>query len=84
MTRIVWSIMSATPMVQSAEKGAYPEIMCATEGELAQQAYYGPTGRMYFKGPVGECKLEPFVLDREIAGKLWAVSEEQTGQKFQV
>ena len=31
MTRIAWSIMSSTPIVQSAEKGAYPEVMCATE-----------------------------------------------------
>jgi len=84
MTRIMFSIMSWSPMVQSAEKGAYPEIMCATEGNLKQQAYYGPTGRMNWVGPVGECKLEPFVLDKETAVKLWTVSEEQTGEKFQL
>ncbi|MCB1808949.1 MAG: SDR family oxidoreductase, partial [Candidatus Competibacteraceae bacterium] len=31
MTRITWSLMAASPMVQSAEKGSYPEVMCATE-----------------------------------------------------
>ncbi|MEM6806136.1 MAG: SDR family oxidoreductase [Bacteroidota bacterium] len=82
MTRIMWSILSSTPLVQSAEKGAYPELMCATEENLNQSAYHGPTGRMYWAGPVGECKLESFVLDREIASKLWAISEEQTGQNF--
>ncbi|HAS42236.1 MAG TPA: oxidoreductase [Microscillaceae bacterium] len=78
MTRVTWSILSASPMVQSAEKGAYPEVMCATENNLKQQAYYGPTGRMYWGGPVGECKLEAFALDRAVAGKLWNVSEKET------
>lgn len=82
MTRIIWSVLSASPMVQSAEKGAYPEVMCATEDNLKQQAYYGPSGRMNWAGPVGECKLEPFALDREIAGKLWDVSEKQTNCKW--
>ncbi len=84
MTRVMWSIMCLFPIVQSAEQGAYPEVMCATEAELKQQAYYGPTGRMYFSGPVGECKLEPFVLDQAIMRKLWTVSENKTGQKFQL
>ncbi|MEM9723677.1 MAG: SDR family NAD(P)-dependent oxidoreductase, partial [Bacteroidota bacterium] len=82
MTRIMWSVLSASPLVQSAEKGAYPEVMCATETKLDQQAYYGPTGRMYWAGPVGECKLEPFVLDRTVAGKLWDLSEKETDCKW--
>lgn len=84
LTRIMWSILSRSPMVQSAEKGAYPEVMCATEDGLRQGAYYGPTGRMNWVGPVGECKLEPFARDREIAAQLWTVSEQQTGREFQV
>lgn len=84
MTRILFSLMALSPMVQSAEKGAYPEVMCATQADLPQRAYYGPTGRMNWVGPVGECKLEPFVWDREIAPQLWTLSEVQTGQKFEV
>lgn len=78
ITRIMFSLMAMSPMVQSAEKGAYPELMCATEDNLKQQAYYGPTGRLNWVGPVGECKLEPFVLDRVTAGKLWDLSEKET------
>ncbi len=81
-TRIVWSLMSLSPMVQTAEKGAYPEVMCATEESLDPHAYYGPSGRMNWVGPVGECKLEPFVRERAIAGKLWELSEELTGCKW--
>lgn len=80
--RILFSIMSLLPIVQSAEKGAYPEVMCATEENLKQKAYYGPTGTMQWSGPVDECKVEPFVWDREIASKLWTVSENQTNQEF--
>lgn len=80
--RILFSILSLLPIVQSAEKGAYPEVMCATENQLKQDAYYGPTGTMNWSGPVGECKLESFTLDRNIAEKLWEVSETATGSKW--
>lgn len=82
ITRMTWVFLAASPLVQSAEQGAYPELMCATEEGLNQAAYYGPTGWMYWTGPVGECQLEPFAKDRAVANRLWAVSEEQTGQKF--
>ncbi|MEL6132423.1 MAG: SDR family oxidoreductase [Bacteroidota bacterium] len=81
-SRIMFGIMALSPLVQSAEKGAYPEVMCATEDNLKQQAYYGPTGTMNWVGPVGACKLEPFVWERPIASKLWEVSEEATGGKW--
>tara|TARA_R110000744_G_scaffold293570_1_gene403900 strand:- start:628 stop:1581 length:954 start_codon:yes stop_codon:yes gene_type:complete len=84
MTRFIWQIMKLSPMVQSAEKGAYPELMCATEQNLDQAGFYGPTGRNYWTGPVGECKLEPHARDKAVATKLWKISEEQTGQKFQL
>lgn len=82
--RILFSIMSKFPIVQSAEKGSYPEVMCATEPNLNPDAYYGPTGRMQWVGPVGECKMEPFVKDKVIMEKLWIVSEEKTGQTFKL
>lgn len=79
MTRFMWSILSRTSMVQSAEKGSYPEVMCATEENLNQRAFYGPTGRNYWTGPVGECKLEPHALDKAVMERLWAQSEKETG-----
>jgi NAD(P)-dependent dehydrogenase (short-subunit alcohol dehydrogenase family) len=82
LTRVAWKIMSATPLVQSAERGAYPEVMCATEDGLEQRAYYGPTGFMNFGGPVGQCKLEPFVYDERVIGQLWSISEEATSHQW--
>ncbi len=79
MMRFIWFLMTLSPLVQSAEKGAYPEVMCATEKDLDQKGFYGPTGRNYWTGPVGECELEPHALDKEVATKLWTTSEEKTG-----
>ncbi|MCK0192512.1 SDR family oxidoreductase [Arenibacter sp. F20364] len=82
LTRFIWQIMKLTPMVQSAEKGSYPELMCATEPDLDQEGFYGPTGKNYWTGPVGECKLEPHAKDKPVAEKLWKVSEKATGLEW--
>lgn len=78
--RFIWWLMTKTPMVQTAEQGAYPEVMCATEAALTQQrALYGPTGRMEAVGPVGTGTLNPHAYDKTVMAKLWDVSEEATG-----
>ncbi|MEQ8517991.1 MAG: SDR family oxidoreductase [Cytophagales bacterium] len=82
MTRFIWQLMKLSPMVQSAEKGSYPQLMCATEPDLDQTAFYGPTGRNYWTGPVGECKLEPHAKDKTVAEKLWEESEKAIGLKW--
>lgn len=79
MTRILFTLMSLTPMVQSAEKGAWPEVMCATEDGLEQRALYGPTGTAQFVGPVGKGTLLPHAYDKPVMERLWAVSEEAVG-----
>jgi NAD(P)-dependent dehydrogenase (short-subunit alcohol dehydrogenase family) len=84
MTRFVWQIMKLTPMVQSAEKGAYPQLMCATETNLDQSGFYGPTGRNNWTGPVGAHKLESHAKDKVIAKKLWELSEKETCVKWNI
>ncbi|CAM9834668.1 unnamed protein product [Ectocarpus sp. 4 AP-2014] len=79
VTRIAFFLMSLSPLVQSADKGAYPEVMCATENGLEQRALYGPTGRMEWVGPVGKGTLEPFAYDKAVMAKLWSRSEKETG-----
>lgn len=77
--RVMFHIMTKTPMVQSAEQGSHPEVMCATEGGLEQRALYGPTGRMEVVGPVGKGTLNAHAHDKAVMAKLWDVSEEATG-----
>jgi len=81
-TRALFRLMLLTPMVQSAEKGAWPEVMCATETGLEQRALYGPTGRMEFVGPVGKGTLHPHAYDKAVMERLWDVSETATGFRW--
>lgn len=82
--RMIWWLMSKSPMVQTAEKGAYPEVMCATEDGLQARALYGPTGRMEFVGPVGKGTLHPHAHDKAVMAKLWDVSEKATRFSWKV
>lgn len=83
-TRIMWWLMTKSPMVQTAEKGAYPEVMCATEDGLQERAFYGPTGRMEMVGPVGKGTLEDYAVEKHVISKLWDVSEQATKFKWAI
>lgn len=82
MMRIVFGLMKLSPLTQSAEKGAYPALMCATEEGLDQKGFYGPTGRSNWVGPVGAHHIEPHAKDKVVAEKLWEVSEKATNFKW--
>jgi len=84
MMRFIWWLMTLSPLVQSAEQGSYPVLMCATEEDLDQKGFYGPTGRNYWTGPVGECELEPHAVDKAVSKRLWNVSAEETGVNWDV
>lgn len=75
--KIVWSVLSRI-IAQSAEKGSWPEVMCAAAEGLEPESLYGPTRRAEMVGPVGECLLDDCALDREAATKLWTLSEQKT------
>lgn len=78
--RLIWWLMTKTPMVQTAEQGAYPEVMCATEEGLTEQrALYGPTGTREFVGPVGRGTLNAHAYDKPDMVRLWERSEKDTG-----
>lgn len=78
MLKLVFGIMKRSPLTQPAEKGAYPELMCATEPDLDQTAFYGSTGRYNWVGPVGAHELKPHAKDKAVAKKLWDLSEKET------
>ena len=80
--KFIFNLMKLSPMTQSAEKGSYPALMCATEDNLDQKKFYGPTGFQNFVGPVGAHKLEPHATDKEVAKRLWEESEKATGVKW--
>lgn len=82
MMKIIFGLMKLSPLTQSAEKGAYPQLMCATEPYLDQSGFYGPTGRSNWVGPVGAHKIEPHAKDKAVAKKLWELSEKETGVQW--
>ncbi len=84
MMKFIFNLMKLSPLTQSAEKGAYPQLMCATEENLDQEGFYGPTGRSNWVGPVGAHKIEPHAKDKEVAARLWKLSEKETGVKWNI
>ena len=84
MMRIIFGLMKLSPLTQSAEKGAYPQLMCATEEHLDQKAFYGPTGRNNWVGPVGAHPIKPHAKDKAVAKRLWDLSEKETGVKWDI
>ncbi|NPD44392.1 SDR family oxidoreductase [Lentimicrobium sp. S6] len=79
MMKIIFGLMKFSPLTQPAENGAYPELMCATEEDLDQSAFYGPTGRSNWVGPVGAHHIEAHAKDKAVAKRLWDLSEKETG-----
>lgn len=84
MMKFIFNLMKLSPLTQSAEKGAYPQLMCATEPNLDQSGFYGPTGRSNWVGPVGAHKIEPHAKDKAVAKRLWELSEKETGVKWNI
>jgi len=84
ITRFLFGLMKLTPMVQSAERGSWPEVMCATQADLEQRALYGPTGFQEFVGPVGQGTLEPYAYDKAVMERLWDVSEKATNFEWKL
>ncbi len=84
MMKFIFNLMKLSPLTQSAEKGAYPQLMCATEPNLDQSGFFGPTGRSNWVGPVGAHKIEPHAKDKVVAKRLWELSEKETNVKWNI
>ena len=76
MTKLLATLLS--PLAQSAEKGSWPEVMCAAEEAVESRKLYGPTRRSEMVGPIDECSLDDCVMDVEQATRLWTLSEQKT------
>jgi len=78
VSRAIYSVMN--PLIaQSAERGAWPQVLCVAEPEAKGGYYYGPMRRMETGGPIGECQIAPAARDSMAAHQLWALSEQKTG-----
>ncbi|OAQ41830.1 short-chain dehydrogenase [Pedobacter psychrophilus] len=67
---------------QSAENGAKPTLMASLDKSVSGGEYFGPTGFNEMKGDPGKVDSTPLSKNKEIAKKLWSVSEELTGINY--
>ena len=68
---------------QNISMGALPTLRAATEDSLKGAEYFGPNGLMEMWGFPVRVESNTLSKDEAIAKKLWKVSEELTGVKFE-
>ncbi|MGD9738077.1 MAG: oxidoreductase [Bauldia sp.] len=69
---------------QSAADGALPLLYAATAPDAEGGGYYGPSGWLELRGPVGIAEVRPRARDPVAAARLWALSESLIGRPFDV
>ena len=69
-------------VAQSAEMGALPMVYAATASTIRGGEYIGPDGFQGMRGYPTRVESSDHSHDREVARRLWDVSEELTGVSF--
>ena len=79
--RVVSALM---PLVaQSDDRGSWPLLYAATSPAARGGGYYGPDGIAEVRGTPVEVKPRPHALDPAAGMRLWEISEELTGVRFE-
>jgi NAD(P)-dependent dehydrogenase (short-subunit alcohol dehydrogenase family) len=71
-------------MAQSAEMGALPSLYAATNADVDGGSYVGPDGIGEFRGHPRIVSPSARARDERLAARLWAVSEELTGVRYEI
>jgi NAD(P)-dependent dehydrogenase (short-subunit alcohol dehydrogenase family) len=75
--------MSNRVIAQSDEMGALPTLYAATEPGLEGGTFCGPDGFLEQRGHPKRVAPSSAARDEEVARRLWEVSEEMTGVRFE-
>ncbi len=71
------------PLVaQSDDRGSWPTLYAATSPAAEGGRYYGPDGLMEIKGSPVEVQPMPHARDEAVAQRLWQISEDLTGARY--
>ena len=70
-------------VAQQTPMGALPTLYAAVAAEAQANDYYGPSGFMEMRGYPQKVKPSDSAPNTQIADRLWQVSEELTGVKYQ-
>lgn len=80
---LYFTLKALSPLfTHSNDSAAKPALHAALAQSVAGGDYYGPTGMMEMRGPVGPAERDRITLDDDVAKRLWELSEELTDQKF--
>ncbi|MCL4159416.1 UNVERIFIED_CONTAM: hypothetical protein GTU68_042779 [Idotea baltica] len=71
-----------TLISHSPKNGTLPQLQAAIDLNVAGGDYFGPTGFNGMKGKPGKVESKPHSHDKDVARKLWKVSEELTGINY--
>jgi hypothetical protein len=71
-------------VAQSAEQGALPTLYAATAPDVEGGEYYGPDGFRELRGRPTKVKVIAEGSDPAVRRKLWEVSEELTGVRYEL
>ena len=71
-------------LAQQPLMGALPTLYAATESDVNGGEYYGPSGFLEMSGAPKRVKSNKRSHDQEAAARLWSVSEDLTGVRFQI
>ena len=69
---------------QEPSMGALPTLYAATEAKVRGAQYYGPSGFLEMNGPPKRVKSNRRSRDENVAERLWNISEDLTGVRFQI
>lgn len=85
MSRLRYYILKLlSPIItHSNEDAAKPSLYAALQSDAEGGGYYGPQGLMDLKGPPGPAKRTEYSKDPDAASKLWDVSLQLTGAKYE-
>ena len=67
---------------QSSTDGALPAVLAAAGHEAKRGGYYGPQKFGETRGPVGDARVAPYILDQKVARRLWDDSERLVGFRW--
>lgn len=83
-SRVRYALMKVanTAFGQPASQGVLPLLYAATASDVVGGGYYGPGGLMNMRGSPERQESNDASHDEDDAEKLWAISETQTGVRF--
>ncbi|MGI5532084.1 oxidoreductase [Streptomyces syringium] len=71
-----------TPLAQSPDQGALPQLYAATAPDVESGQFIGPDGLAELRGAPTRVKLSPAAADAETGRRLWELSEQLTDVPF--